>query len=147
MKTTTLLLSTTLLFAFSGCCLKSIEIEPQLNNVDLKTATINSVNAKLKFELKECCPTKEQKATITFLETQTRKLYIQLVNNEITLIDYNNKISGAKNAIESVVLYCKSSPTPTESTPIKSMHIISKSIHKMTPEEAWKNLDTVTQGL
>jgi hypothetical protein len=149
MKTTTLLLSTTLLFAFSGCCLKSIQIEPQLNNIDLRTATIDSAYAKLKFELKECCPTRKQKATITFLETQTRNLYVQLINNHITLSDYNAKINAAKYAIENVVLHCTQKPIPVvdNSSESNTTRITSSRIHIMTAQEAWENLDMVTQGL
>jgi len=149
MKTSTLLLSSTLIFAFSGCCtIKSIEIEPHINNIDIKTATIDSAYAKLKFELNECCPTSKQKETIEFLESQTRVLYVKLINDEITLKDYNNKIAGAKNAIESVILYCTAKPTNTiPSLETNSTRILSKSVKRMTQEEAWLNLDTVAKGL
>ena len=149
MKMMKILLFTALVFGLSACCLKTIEIEPQMTNVDLRTLTIDSVYAKIKFELKECCPTKSQKETVKFLEAQTRHLYVMLLNNQITLTQYNAKIDASTRAIENVVLYCNKNDEKKIEVPLDSTNtkIKSKRLNLMDSDEAWKILDSVAQGL
>jgi hypothetical protein len=151
MQMRAVLLLGSLAVGFSGCCsIKSIEIEPQISNIDLQSAKIDSAYAKVKFELNQCCPNKQQRETIAFLEAQTRNLYVQLVNNQITLNQYNAKIAAAKRAIEGVVLHCSVTPKPQGMASGGSDNqgrISSASVNEMTPQEAWENLDKVTQSL
>jgi len=149
MKTMKILLFIALVFGLSACCLKTIEIEPQMTNLDLRTLTVDSVYAKIKFELKECCPTKSQKETVKFLEAQTRHLYVMLLNNQITLAQYNTKIDAATRAIENVVLYCNKNDEKKTKLHLESntTKIKSKRLNVMTSDEAWKMLDSVAQGL
>lgn len=122
MKEIQILLLATAVFGLSGCCMKSIEIKPQMDSLDLKTAKVGSFNADIKLELKECCPTKEQKIIALSIQSKMEELYTKLLNDEITLETYNAKIKAASNAIKNVVLVCSTtSETKALSPSIKTM--------------------------
>ena len=121
-----------LIFLFlEGCCLKSVTLKPELNAVDLKTAKAGSANFEAKLDFKDCCPSKEQEALALKVQDGVQKLYDKLLNNEITLEEYNKKIQAAKDAIENVILICSAKP-------VKIMAIGEK---EQKLKEAWNEVE------
>lgn len=135
MKTVKILLLATAIFGLSGCCMKSIEIKPHVNALDLTAAKAGSVGADVKFDLKECCPSKEQEKIALSIQSKITDLYTKLLNDEISIEKYNEKIDAATNAIENVVLVCD------------SQNKLMKAIPAISSDEAWKELKKVDQEL
>lgn len=123
-----------LIFLFmEGCCLKSITLKPELNAVDLKTAKAGSANFEAKLDFKDCCPSKEQEALALKVQSAAQNLYDKLLNNEITLEEYNKKVQAAKDAIENVILVCSAKP-------VKIMAIGER---EQKLKEAWNEVEKV----
>lgn len=140
MKTAKILVLATAIFGLSGCCMKSIQMKPQMDALDLQTAQAGSLSANIIINFKECCPSKEQEKIALTVQSKITDLYTKLLNDEISMEEYNEKINAATNAIENVVLVC----SPTK----KSMETMDKSIFQgMSLDEAWNELEKVNQKL
>lgn len=137
MKTVKIFLLATAIFGLSGCCMKSIQIKPQMDALDLQTAQAGSLSANIAIDFKECCPSKEQEAIALKMQSSMADLYTQLLNNEISQEDYNYKINAATNAIENVVLIC----APKSESKTKAFSL-DRSL-----DEAWKELQRVNQEI
>ena len=95
-------------FLCISCCLSSIEIKPEMSALDLKTAQAGKLSVSAKFMFKDCCPTKQQENIALQIQQKIAELFDKVVRNEISLASYNEKVQAASNAIEKVVLVCKS---------------------------------------
>lgn len=142
----TILLSTAML-GLSGCCMKSLELKPKMDALDLKTAKVGSLSSEIVIQFKECCPNKEQEKIALSIQSKITELYNKLLNDQITLEQYNQKIDAAKNAIENVVLVC----SPKSKLEIKSLIPLPTTDVKMllptSEDKAWIELEKVAQEL
>ena len=132
--TKTLLLVTTV-FALSGCCMKSVEVKPEVNALDIQAAKAGSFNATLKVELQECCPSKAQEKIALDVQSKMTVLFDKLLNDEITLEKYNEKIKAASDALKIVILTCSSKKR------------VQNLLPGMSTDEAWKKLQKVNLEL
>lgn len=141
MRQTHILLLATAVFGFSGCYMKSIEVKPQMDALDLSTAKVGSFNADIKLELKEGCPTIEQKVIALSIQSKMEELYTKLLNDEITLETYNAKIKAASDAIKNVVLVCST----TSGT--KALYPGIKTMLPSSQDQAWIELKKINDEL
>jgi hypothetical protein len=130
-----------LLIGLSGCCLQSVKLKPQIDAIDLKAATAGSFSAETEFKFKECCPSKEQEKIALSIQAKIMGLYEKLLNDEISLEEYNQKVQAAADAIGKVVLACASTSKALPTT--KSV----LNVPTMSLEEAWENLKHVNKKL
>lgn len=145
MKQVQNILLLTAIFTLSGCCMKSIEMKPQMDSLDLQTAKVGSFSADIKVELKECCPTKEQKKIALSIQSKMADLYSKLLNDQISLEKYNEKIDAATNAIEKVVLVCSTKNTIDIKSFLPKSDI--KTLLPMSEDNAWMELQKINQEL
>lgn len=129
------------LIGLSGCCLQSVKLKPQMDAIDLKTAKVGSFSAETEFKFKECCPSDEQEKIALSIQSKIVGLYEKLLNDEISIEEYNQKVQAAADAIGKVVLACASTSKalPTTKT------LLTKPT--MSLEEAWENLKQVDRKL
>jgi hypothetical protein len=123
------------LIGLSGCCLQSVKLKPQINAIDLEAAKVGSFNAETEFDFKECCPSKEQEKIALSIQSKITNLYDKLLNDEITIDKFNEKVQAASNAIGRVVFICNSA------------NKVMKTTISETLDEAWENLKRVDQDL
>ncbi|MBI3582359.1 MAG: hypothetical protein HY096_00225 [Nitrospinae bacterium] len=118
-----------ILFTFlllGGCCLKSINLKPELNALDLKAVKAGSADFNVIFEFKDCCPTDKQKEIALKMQDSVQKDYEKLQKGEITLDKFNEAIKAAKDAIEGVILVCSANrskeilPSATGIVPVET---------------------------
>ncbi len=125
----------------SGCCLQSVRLKPQLDAINLATAKVGSFSAETEFKFKECCPSKEQEKIALSIQMKMTVLYEKLLNDEISLEEYNKKVQGAADAIGRVVLACASMNKPV------SMNKSGLDDPMMSWDKAWENLKQVDEKL
>lgn len=131
-----------MLFVFlliSGCCLKSVNLKPELNAIDLKAAKAGSASFDAKFEFKDCCPTDKQKELALKIQDAVQRDYEKLLKGEIPLDEFNNHIKAAKDAIESVILVCSA-----KAVAVKALEDREQKL-KSAWDEVEKTLKTITK--
>jgi hypothetical protein len=117
-----------------------------MDAIDLKTAKAGSLSAEAEFKFKECCPSDEQKKIALSIQSKTVGLYEKLLNDEISIEKYNQKIKAATDAIGMVVLACASRSKESPITKTKTDKKV-RTKPTMSLEEAWQNLKQVDQKL
>lgn len=99
----------------AGCCMKSVNVKPQVSGLDLKTMAGLSGNIDIAIPMKECCPSKSQKAILaTFQQTQ-QDLLARLIANDPVLgatddarrAQYNSLVAATNAAIANWVVACR----------------------------------------
>lgn len=147
MKQIHIVLLATAMLGLSGCCLESLKLKPQMDTLDLKTAKVGSLSSEIIIQFKECCPNKEQEKVALSIQSKMTELYNKLLNDQITLEQYNQKIEAATKAIENVVLVC----SPKSKLEIKSLIPLPTADVKMllptSEDKAWMELEKVSQEL
>ncbi|MDF1591602.1 MAG: hypothetical protein P1P89_08830 [Desulfobacterales bacterium] len=116
-------------------------MKPKLDAIDLKAAKVGSFSAETEFKFKDCCPSKEQEKIALSIQSKIVGLYEKLLNDEISIETYNQKVQAAADAIGKVVLSCALSSKELPLT--KTVPVIPP----MSLEKAWENLKQVDRNL
>ena len=95
---------------FLGCCLKSVSLKPEMDDVGVAGAKAGAIKASIDFTFQECCPTKDQERIALNIQRKVDNLFADLVAGKIRVADYNLKVKAARDAIGQVVLLCAAKP-------------------------------------
>jgi hypothetical protein len=134
-----LVFSIIIVLCFSGCCLKSISIKPEMSAVDVKNANIGVIKGDIDFVFKDCCPSKEEKQLALSIKKKAETLSDQLLADEITPEEYNMKIEAFHKGLAMVVYACASSTGKNLSSIMDGP--------APTLNDAWLNLRKINESI
>lgn len=101
----------------AGCCLQQLTLKPELSAADLKTLTAGNASVDVTLKFPECCPSRQQKDIALQLQQKVEQAYEQVLAGKIQLEQYNAYVRAANDAIEGVILVCKSHEQTLDGAP------------------------------